>query len=59
MPSEPSAPQPVEIIDRILTLRGERVLLDSDLAALYGVTAKRLNKSSETGGGFRLTSCFN
>lgn len=44
MPSESSAPQPVEIVDRILTLRGERVLLDSDLAALYGVTAKRLNE---------------
>ena len=44
MPSGSSAPQPVEIADRILTLRGERVLLDSDLAALYGVTAKRLNE---------------
>ena len=29
---------------RILTVRGERVLLDSDLAALYGVTTKRLNE---------------
>ena len=44
MPSESSAPQMVEVVDRILTLRGERVLLDSDLAALYGVTAKRLNE---------------
>jgi hypothetical protein len=43
MPSESPVTRPVEIVDRILTLRGERVLLDSDLAALYGVTAKRLN----------------
>jgi hypothetical protein len=28
----------------ILTIRGHRVMLDSDLAALYGVTAKRLNE---------------
>ena len=29
---------------RILTLRGQKVILDSDLAALYGVTTKRLNE---------------
>ena len=29
---------------RILTIRGQKVLLDSDLAAIYGVTAKRLNE---------------
>ena len=29
---------------RILTLRGQRVLLDADLAALYGVSTKRLNE---------------
>lgn len=28
----------------ILTLRGQRVILDHDLAALYGVTTKRLNE---------------
>ena len=28
----------------ILSLRGHRVMLDSDLAALYGVTTKRLNE---------------
>jgi len=28
----------------IFTLRGKRVILDSDLAALYGVTTKRLNE---------------
>lgn len=29
---------------RILTLRGQKVILDSDLAATYGVTTKRLNE---------------
>lgn len=36
---------PGERIERsILLLRGERVMLDADLAALYGVTTKRLNE---------------
>jgi hypothetical protein len=34
----------VDIVGRISVIRGQRVLLDSDLAALYGVTAKRLNE---------------
>lgn len=35
----------VENIERsILLIRGHRVLLDADLAALYGVTTKRLNE---------------
>lgn len=38
-----SAPVPAELIQcRILVLRGQRVLLDRDLASLYGVTTKRL-----------------
>ena len=32
------------IEDRILTIRGSRVMLDSDLAKLYGVTTKRINE---------------
>src|SRR2546427_4641544 len=32
------------IASRIVILRGHRVMLDSDLAALYGVTTKRLNE---------------
>ncbi len=32
------------IAARIFVLRGQRVLVDSDLAALYGVTTKRLNE---------------
>jgi hypothetical protein len=32
------------IESRVLLIRGRRVLLDSDLAQLYGVTTKRLNQ---------------
>ena len=32
------------IATRILVVRGRRVLLDADLAGLYGVTVKRLNE---------------
>jgi hypothetical protein len=36
---------PIERIERsILLLRGHKVLLDADLAALYGVTTKRLKE---------------
>ena len=33
------------IVQRIFTLRGQRVMLDSDLAALYGVPLKALNQA--------------
>jgi hypothetical protein len=45
----PSPKPPVlaeEITHAILVLRGHRVLLDAELATLYGVTAKRLNRTS-------------
>ncbi|MDO8786858.1 MAG: ORF6N domain-containing protein [Sulfuritalea sp.] len=35
---------PQAVINRILQLRGQRVMLDADLAELYGVTTKRLNE---------------
>lgn len=36
---------PIEIIEKkILFIAGQKVMLDSDLAALYGVTTKRLNE---------------
>jgi hypothetical protein len=35
---------PEQIARAILVLRGHRVLLDAELAALYGVTTKRLNE---------------
>ena len=35
----------VEIIEKkILLIRGQKVMLDADLAKLYGVTTKRLNE---------------
>jgi hypothetical protein len=33
------------IPDRILTIRGERVILDADLARIYGVATKALNQA--------------
>ncbi len=33
-----------QVQSRILFMRGEKVILDSDLAALYGVPTKRLNE---------------
>jgi hypothetical protein len=33
-----------DVLSLVLTLRGRRVLLDSDLARLYGVATKRLNE---------------
>src|SRR5438067_9151132 len=38
-----SASAPLE--KRILTLRGEKVILDMDLAEVYGVTTKTLNQA--------------
>jgi len=35
---------PQAVASRILQLRGQRVMLDADLADLYGVTTKRLNE---------------
>jgi hypothetical protein len=36
---------PVEVIEqRILLIRGQRVMLDADLAGLYGTTTRRLNE---------------
>jgi hypothetical protein len=32
------------ITSRILVVRGQKVMLDANLAALYGVTTKRLNE---------------
>lgn len=41
----PSELQSIEAIAlRVLSIRGQRVLIDADLAALYGVETKRLNE---------------
>ena len=50
----------IQRIERgIVLIRGHRVLLDVDLAALYGVATKSLNLAvRRNGDGFPLTSCF-
>ncbi len=36
---------PIEVIEqRIFSIRGEKVILDADLAKLYGVATRRLNE---------------
>ena len=43
---EPRSLIPVERIERaILLIRGHKVMLDSDLAALYGMATKALNQA--------------
>jgi len=43
---------PVERVEQtILILRGQKVILDSDLAALYGVPVKRLNEQVKRNAG--------
>jgi ORF6N domain len=42
-PAPPLAAIPVE--DAILAIRGQKVLLDADLAPMYGVTVKALNQA--------------
>ena len=45
MPSPTQAHDPLSIAQRILVLRGQRVLLDADLAELYGVRTKDVNQA--------------
>jgi hypothetical protein len=44
MPSSPSLPA-TAVENAILAIRGHKVLLDSDLAPLYGVTVRALNQA--------------
>ena len=39
--------QPEQVEQAILLIRGQRVMLDRDLAALYGVETKNLNKAAQ------------
>ena len=44
--SSPSSLLPLELVThRIVVLRGQRVIVDSELAALYGVETKRFNEA--------------
>ena len=67
--SKSLAAVPTERVEQaILLIRGERVILDADLAKLYGVSTKRLNEqvkrncerfpvpSKTAGKGFRLSA---
>jgi len=45
MSDKTSLIQPEQIEQAILLIRGQRVMLDRDLAALYGVTTGNLNKA--------------
>jgi hypothetical protein len=45
MNNQTSLIQPEQIEQAILLIRGQRVMLDRDLAALYGVTTGNLNKA--------------
>jgi hypothetical protein len=40
-----NAAAPADVSQKIFIVRGQRVLLDSDLAALYGVTTKAFNQA--------------
>ena len=43
--SEMSSPREIQTVEKTIHLvRGQRVMLDSDLAAIYSVTTKRLNE---------------
>jgi hypothetical protein len=44
MPKESKPVLAVDVVSQIRVVRGQRVLLDSDLALLYGVSARRLNE---------------
>ena len=45
-PSSPSSLLPLELVThRVKVLRGQRVIVDADLAALYGVETKRFNEA--------------
>jgi ORF6N domain len=42
--SKPTSLATHRIESRVLTIRGQRVIIDADLAELYGVATKRLNE---------------
>lgn len=45
MPRRPKGKESLEIDSLIITIRGTRVMLDSDLAAIYGVSTSRFNEA--------------
>jgi hypothetical protein len=58
-PSAPGLPRPENLAPLVCAIRGEKVLLDADLAALYGVATKVFNQAvREIASGSRRISCF-
>jgi hypothetical protein len=45
MEATEASPPPVDVATRIRVVRGRRVLVDADLAALHGVRTRRLNEA--------------
>jgi ORF6N domain len=45
IPSTSVTPKPENLASMVLVIRGEKVLLDTDLSALYGVETKALNQA--------------
>lgn len=57
-PSSHQLPVAVELIERrIFSIRGRRVMLDRDLADIYGVSTKRLNGRGESDLRFKVAIC--
>ena len=55
----PLAETEEDIADRIFTIRGVQVMLDSDIAALFQVDVKRLNEQRKRSQGrFPMDFCF-
>jgi hypothetical protein len=44
MPKKDSLSKTITLESRILTIRGQKVIIDADLAELYGTPTKRLNE---------------
>jgi hypothetical protein len=62
MSNRASLIRPAQIEQVILLIRGQRVMLDRDLAVLYGVETKNLNKAVQFSAilnASRSISCFN
>jgi len=58
MPKAPLTASASQIGQSIVILRGHRVILDADLAAIYGASTGRLNEAvSATLSAFLTTSC--
>ena len=59
MAKNSSIAKPEQIEEAIVLLRGEKALLDTDLAELYGVSTKALNQAvKRIAADFPSTSCF-